>query len=203
MEKTKLDKNIVIRKAAEIVNKMGVEQITLKMLANDLGVKSPSLYNHIKGLDDLKKQLMIYGWKQMEERIIQSVIGISGYDAIKAMCYAFYDYATENAGIFNAMLWYNKFQDEEMAEATSGLFSILLKLTASLNFPEEYCLHLIRTFRAFLEGFFLLVNNGSFGHPLPIRDSFELSLNVLMEGIKTLEQKPYGKEGHYKTYEIQ
>ena len=35
----------------------------------------------------------------------------------------------------------------------------------------------------------LLVNNEAFGNPISIAESFELSLNVLIEGIKTLEEK--------------
>lgn len=187
--RTGLDTNVVICRAAQIANEVGIENITLKMLADDLGVKSPSLYNHIEGLEDLKNQLMIYGWKQMEQKIMQSVIGISGYDAIKAGCYSFYEYATENPGVFNAMLWYNKFQNSETIEATSGLFSILFKVTSSLNISDENCNHIIRTLRGFLEGFSLLVNNKAFGNPISIEESFELSLNVLIEGIKTLEEK--------------
>ena len=189
MARTGLDANMVIHRAAQLVNEVGLENITLKMLADDLGVKSPSLYNHIGGLEDLKMQLMIYGWKEMEQRIIQSVIGISGYDAIKAGCHAFYEYATENPGLFNAMLWYNKFQNTETMEATSGLFSVLFKVTSSLNISEENCNHIIRTLRGFLEGFSLLVNNEAFGNSVSIAESIELSLNVLIEGIKTLEEK--------------
>lgn len=189
MARTGLDANMVISRAAQMANEVGIENITLKMLADELGVKSPSLYNHIDGLEDLKMRLMIYGWKQMEQKIIQSVIGISGYDAIRAGCYAFYDYATENPGIFNTMLWYNKFLNTETMEVTSGLFSVLFKITASLNISEENCNHIIRTLRGFLEGFSLLVNNKAFGNPVSIAESFELSLNVLIEGIKTLEEK--------------
>ena len=189
MARTGLDTNGIISRAAQMVNEVGLENITLKMLADDLGIKSPSLYNHIGGLEDLKMQLMIYGWKQMEQRIVQAVVGVSGYDAIKAGCYAFYEYATENPGIFNAMLWYNKFLNTETMEATSGLFSVLFKVTSSLNISEENCNHIIRTLRGFLEGFSLLVNNEAFGNPISIAESFELSLNVLIEGIKTLEEK--------------
>lgn len=189
MTRVGMDKDIIISKAVELVNKVGIEHITLKMLADNLGVKSPSLYNHINGLDDLKEQLMIYGWKQTEQRILHTVIGMSGYDAIRAMCYAFYDYATENPGVFDVMLWYNKFQSDEMEMATSELLSIIFKITKSLNLPDDYCFHLIRTFRGFLEGFFLLVNNGSFGHSLPIMTSFDISINILIAGIKSLEEE--------------
>ncbi|MCI8732682.1 MAG: TetR/AcrR family transcriptional regulator, partial [Lachnospiraceae bacterium] len=88
MPKTKIDKELVIREAAHIANKIGIENLSLKTLASQLGVKSPSLYNHVDGLDDLKQQIMLYGWKEMEDRIIQAVIGLTGYDAIRAMCHA-------------------------------------------------------------------------------------------------------------------
>ena len=186
MTRVGLDQITVITRAAQLVNQMGMEQVTLKMLAESLGVKSPSLYNHIEGLDDLKKQLMLYGWSQAEEQILHSVIGLSGYDAVKAMCFAFYDYALKNPGVFDVMLWYNKFQDDETEQATSGLLTVIFKITKSLNIPDTYCFHLIRTFRGFLEGFFLLVNHGSFGHSLPMADSFGLSVSILIEGIRAL-----------------
>lgn len=50
---------------------------------------------------------MIFGWKQLEERVIEAAICVTGYDALEAMGRTFYKYATENPGIFNAMLWYN------------------------------------------------------------------------------------------------
>ena len=198
MAKANIDKETIINKAVELVNSVGIDKVTLKMLAENLGIKSPSLYNHIEGIDDLKKQLMIYGWKQAEQRITLAVIGVSGYDAIRAMFYAFYDYVIENPGVFNVMFWYNKFQSEEMEMATAQLLTIIFKITSSLNIPDDYCFHLIRTFRGFLEGYFLLVNNGSFGHPLPIFESFEISIEVLIAGIQSLKQE-WNKADNMKT----
>ncbi|MCB6566834.1 TetR family transcriptional regulator, partial [Desulfovibrio desulfuricans] len=77
MTKGNIDKESIINKAVELVNSVGIDKVTLKMLAENLGIKSPSLYNHIDGVDDLKMQLMMYGWKQAEERITQAVIGLS------------------------------------------------------------------------------------------------------------------------------
>ena len=95
--------------------------------------------------------------------------------------------ATENPGVFNAMLWYNKFENDETNNATKKLFSVVFKVFASLNISQEDSDHLMRTFRSFLEGFALLVNHNAFGNPISINDSFDLSLKVLMAGMKTLE----------------
>lgn len=188
MARAGLDKNSVVERAAQLANKMGFETITLKVLADSLNVQPPSLYNHIKGLDDLQYELMLYGWRQMEAQMMSAAVGVSGYDAWEAICRAFYRYATENPGVFSAMRWYNKYQNDETREVTERIFSICAKITSTLHISEENCNHLIRTFRAFLEGFSLLVNNKAFGHPLPAEESFNLSLKVLIAGMKELEE---------------
>lgn len=189
MARVGLDKDIVIEKAAQLANNMGLEAVTMKILASSLNVQPPSLYNHIKGLDDLQYELMLYGWRHMEERMLEAAVGVSGYDAWEGICRAFYGYATENPGVFSAMLWYNKYQNEEARNVTEKLFSLCSKITSSLNISEENCNHLIRTFRAFLEGFSLLVNNHAFGHSLSVEDSFNFSLKVMIAGMKELEQQ--------------
>ncbi|MBQ7956094.1 MAG: WHG domain-containing protein [Lachnospiraceae bacterium] len=189
MARVGLDKNVIVERAAGLANERGLDNITLKIIADEFGVQSPSLYNHINSLDDLKKSLMLYGWKQVETKLLLAVVGVSGYDALRAMCYAFYEYATDNPGVFNAMLWYNKFQDEETHNATKQLFGVLFKIMGTLNIPEETINHLIRTFRGFLEGYALLVNNGAFGNPASIKESFDLSVEVLLAGIQNLERE--------------
>lgn len=189
MARVGLDKETVIKRTAQLANEIGVENVTLKILADDLKVQPPSLYNHIKGLEDLQKELMIYGWNQMADKILNAVVGISGYVALEALCRAFYEYAVENPGIFNAMLWYNKFQNNEMLDSTSKIFSIVYKVTSPLNISKDICNNLIRVFHGSLEGFALLVNNNAFGNPSSINDSFELLLQVLIDGVKTLEGK--------------
>lgn len=187
MARMGLDKSAVISRAAQLANDVGLENITLKSLANDLNIQPPSLYNHISGLDDLKKELMLYGWLQMEDQILEAVAGISGYNAIEVMCRTVFEYATTNPGVFNAMVWYNKFENDETNNATKKLFPVVLKVFSSLNISQEDSDHLVRTFRSFLEGFALLVNHNAFGNPISINDSFELSLKVLMAGMKALE----------------
>ena len=155
MARAGLDKNIIVRKMAQIANEIGAENVTLKMLADNLNIQTPSLYNHIKSFEDLQKELMIYGWDQMADVVLNAVAVVSGYDDLEALCYAFYRYAVLNPGIFNAMLWYNRYQNKEMLDSTERIFSIVYKITASLNISKETCNHLIRTFHGFLEGFSL------------------------------------------------
>lgn len=191
MTRAGLDKNTIVEKAAQLANQIGLENIQLKTLAESLNIQSPSLYNHIKGLDDLHHELMLYGWRKMEEKMLEvsAEVGDNGYVAWEEICRAFYSYATKNPGVFSAMLWYNKYHDNETKEVTERLFSRCFQIASALGISEDNCNHLIRTFRAFLEGYCLLVNNGSFGHEFSVEDSFNLSLQVLIAGMKELEGK--------------
>lgn len=187
MSKNNISDELIIETAAIVSNKTGLDNLSLKIIAEELNIKSPSLYNHIAGLDDIKEKLMIYGWKQMEHQMIDAAVGVSGYEALKNMCYAFYDYATNNKGVFSAMLWYNKYDNEEKNKTTARLFDTLFKVMKSLNISDDNINHTIRTLRSFLEGYALLVNNNAFGNPLSIKESFDLSLEIIMNGIKSLE----------------
>ena len=187
MSKNNISDELIIETAARLSNEVGLDNLSLKIIAEELNIKSPSLYNHISSLDEIKERLMLYGWKQLGEKVIESAVGIAGYDALKNMCYAFYDYATNNKGVFTAMLWYNKFESEEKNEATTKLFSLLFRVLQPLNISDNNIEHIIRTLRGFLEGFVLLVNNNAFGNPISIKESFDLSLEIIIKGIKSLE----------------
>lgn len=189
MPRAGLDKETVVMAAAELANDVGFENVSLKLLAERLGVRSPSLYNHVSGLDELKREVMLYGWHSISIEIINAVGNSGGYDAIRAMCRAFYRFASDNKGVFNAMLWYNQYADERTLDATKSLFSVMYGLFTQVNIPRWKAEHIIRTFRSFLEGFSLLVNNRSFGHSASIDESFEMSLNILIEGLKTEEEQ--------------
>ncbi len=187
MPKNNISEELIIETSAHIANEIGLDNLSLKIIAEELNIKPPSLYNHISGLDNIKEKLMIYGWKQIENKMIDSAVGVAGYEALKNMCYAFYDYATNNKGVFAAMLWYNKYETQENNNSTVRLFELLFKVMKALDISEDNINHSIRTLRGFLEGFSLLVNNNAFGNPISIKESFDLSLEIIMNGIKSLE----------------
>ena len=65
----KNNETIIIEMAAELANKNSLQNITMKMIADELHIKPPALYKHIVSFDEVKRKLMLYGWKQMGERI--------------------------------------------------------------------------------------------------------------------------------------
>ena len=73
MSKNNISDELIITTSARLSNEVGLNNLSLKMIAEELNIKSPSLYNHISSLDDIKEKLMIYGWKVMPFMIMLQI----------------------------------------------------------------------------------------------------------------------------------
>lgn len=184
MPRTGLSKEEIIEKAAALANEKGLSYLTVTTLSEYLGIKKPSLYNHVKTIDDVHYKLMIYGWKKVSEEIVTGIDSGDPNENLKIFGRAFYRFAIENPGVFEAMLWYNKYSDDSLLEATEGLYSFFFEQTDGLDIDRKVANHLLRTYRAFIEGFIMLQIHNSFGNPISVDESFEISINVLISGLE-------------------
>lgn len=187
--KAGLDKDIILKTAADLADAEGIANVTLKALAEKLGVKPPSLYKHINGLEELNKALMLYGWKSLEKKVTRAAVGKSKEDAIRAIFYAYRDYVKEHPGVFEAMQWYNMYQSEENLQATEEIVAVLFQVLSAYDLQEEQKVHIVRMFRVFLQGFLMVEIHGGFGNPVSITESFDFSLEILLNGIENLTKE--------------
>ena len=186
--KVGLDKKTIIEAAANMADEKGIANVTLKVLANELGVKSPSLYKHFSGgLDELNKELMLYGWQLLENEITRAAIGKAKDDAIIAICYAYRNFVTQHKGVFEAMQWYNMYQSEEHLQASQGTISILFQVLEAYGVTDEQKVHIGRLLRGFLQGFSTIESHGGFGNPTPLNDTFGFALKTILNGIRDLQ----------------
>lgn len=185
--KIRLSKGIILDAAAEMADENGITNITLKSLAEKLGVKSPALYKHISGLDELNKELMLYGWSMLEKELMKAAIGKAKDDAIIALSYAYRSFVTLHRGLFEAMQWYNMYQTGEHLQATEGLVSVIFQVLDAYNLLEEQKVHIVRMLRGFLQGFTTVESHNGFGNSLSVEDSFDFSLKIFLNGIHDLQ----------------
>ena len=184
----KTDKQAIIQAAADLANKDGLNKVTLKELAHILDIRSPSLYNHINGLDDLRDCLMLYGWKQLGDAVTIAAVGKSGDDAVRAMCKSYYDYTVNNPGIFEAMMWFNQNNSLEAGQISEDLTKLTALVLSAYGLDDEEKIHASRMFRSFLQGFSSLVNTKSFADPVSIENSFDFAIDILLKGLDAIKK---------------
>lgn len=184
MPRTGLSKEEILQKSIELANQKGLGYLSVTTLSENLGIKKPSLYYHVQTVDEMIQWIMIYGWQKVSTEIVAKAENENPETSMKNYARFFYKFAKENPGVFEAMLWYNRYSSEELKKSTEGLYKFFFEQTGKMGISLENANHLLRTFRAFLEGFILLVAHNSFGNPIKIEESFEISLQVLIEGMK-------------------
>ena len=183
-----LNKDTILQTAARMADDNGIASVTLKSLAEKLEVKSPSLYKHISGgLEELNRELMLYGWQTLENEMIRSAVGKAKDDAILSICHTYRDFVIRHRGMYEAMQWYNMYDSDENLKATEGIVSVLFQVLEAYGLTEEQKVHIVRTLRGFLHGFTAIESHDSFGNPVPLSETFDIALKIILNGIHDLQ----------------
>src|SRR5260370_7870284 len=95
-----LTTDTVVRAAADLVDAEGPEALNLARLAGKLGVRTPSLYNHITSLDDVRRRLALYGARELEVRLARSAIGKTGDEGIFPLPEAYPRFPTDHPAAY-------------------------------------------------------------------------------------------------------
>lgn len=188
MPRAGLDKAAVVEAAATILNTEGVGALTLNRLAQELGVKPPSLYNHIDGLAGLQRELAIMNARALGERFTRAAIGQSGPAALIAVARAYRAYIKESPGVYLASLRSSGAQqpvDAELSAAEEPSLRVALAVIASFGLTGAEALHAARGLRSLVHGFATLEIAGGFGLPLDLDESFERLLQMFARALQT------------------
>lgn len=88
--------------AADLADRIGYDALTLSALARELGVKTPSLYAHVAGLDALRTDLTRLALDELADRAAAALAGRSGRDALHAFADTYRAYAHAHPGRYEA-----------------------------------------------------------------------------------------------------
>jgi AcrR family transcriptional regulator len=185
--RTRLTKADVLQAAVKILNTEGVDALTLNRLAEELGIRTPSLYNHVDGLPGLQKDLAVLNAKMLADRLGEAAIGKSGEELFMSVAQAFRMYVKQNPGLYLSTLRASGTHPEPdpnlMMEEERAL-KIGLAIVASLGQQGEAAVHAVRAFRSTVHGFATLEVAGGFGLPEDCDDSFRRLVDALATGLK-------------------
>jgi AcrR family transcriptional regulator len=93
----------VVAAAAALADQVGIHDLSLSTLAANLGVRVPSLYKHVGGLDDVRRRLAAQGAAGLAVAVESAARGERGRDALLAIGGAYRQYARVNHGRYQAM----------------------------------------------------------------------------------------------------
>lgn len=155
-----LDRDAVIDAAVAVLEQEGrVEAVTLRPVAERLGVRVQSLYAHVDGVPGLRRALALRGLDALAATLTESAIGRAGPDAVGAIVRAYLAFATEHPGLWDATLE-PPIGDPELAAAMAAVTRPLDLVLASAGFDEADATHWYRIVFSTIHGFSVLRRDG-------------------------------------------
>lgn len=179
----RVSKSLVIETASKIADKQGLNNLSLKAVAEELNVRTPSLYNHIESLDDLLREVAHKGMRSMNEQMTQAAIGKSGNTALKSISVEYLNFIIEHPGVYETIQWATWHGTNETAEIFENYIKILSTIILSYSFPSESTNEILNLFTGFLHGFTTLQVRYAFSEPQKVRDELCNSVDTIMLGV--------------------
>jgi AcrR family transcriptional regulator len=179
--RARLNRARVVEEAEQIADEVGLSGLTLAALAQRLGIRQPSLYKHIDGIDDLLRALAVRAKAELGENLARATVGRARGDAITAMSHAYRTWASAHPGRYTAAQWVPTEGDTEAEAADWSTVEIVIAVLSGYHLHGDDAIDATRVLRAALHGFVTLETSGSFKHPADIDRSFER----LVRGLET------------------
>jgi AcrR family transcriptional regulator len=187
-----LDEAAVLGAAAELVDTDGLDALSLAQLASALGVQTPSLYNHVAGLEGVRRGLAVLGVRELRDRLARAAIGVSGAAAIYAIAEAYRRFAKEHPGLYAASLRAPTAEETELTRISGEILDIIRAVLGAYELRGEEEIHVLRAFRSLAHGFVSLELAGGFGIPVDLDTSYRALVDLLLAGLEQ-RRKPDGE----------
>jgi AcrR family transcriptional regulator len=103
MTRRTLDVQQILAAAERITDRDGWSGLTIAALATDLGVRGPSLYSHVSGLDEVRAGVQARTMAAISEALRDAAMGRTAGDALRAQCDAWRAFAKAHPKRYLAM----------------------------------------------------------------------------------------------------
>lgn len=193
MARKGLSRDAIVDAAAALAEQKGMENVTVRELADALGVKPASLYNHLQGLPELNVRLAERAIDRLMGTLEQAMDGRPVPDTLRAVAAAYRAFAQEQPQLYRAMLLLPRFSDPGLVARKKAFMDLFVRMLEPLGLPTEQTLHLSRLIRGTLHGYVSMETAGFFRSPLaPSADSYEQATEWLCEQMERMEVQHHG-----------
>jgi AcrR family transcriptional regulator len=148
----------VVSAGCELADGAGFERLSLVELATKLGVRVPSLYKHIGGVDDLRSRIALESSAGLRRALEEAVHGRQGRAALSALVHGYRDWTHQHPGGYQAMVWATATTEHSDTGDVVGLCldPLLDRVAVGYGVPSERRPVLVTVMCSMLRGFITL-----------------------------------------------
>ena len=166
MTRAPLSPAAVVAEAADLADEEGFDAVTLSAVARRLGVRTPSLYSHVRDRDALLDGVTGLAFAELAARLGTAVAGRAGRDALDGFTDAYRTYARRSPGRWQA-LQRRAGDGVVRSDAAREVVALTAAVLRGYPIPETEHVHVIRLLGGTINGYLALERGGSFDHSQP------------------------------------
>jgi len=175
-----LSPDAVTEAGAALADEIGFDHLSMGLVAERLGVKTPSLYNHVANLADLGHRIAVLAAVELGDALRDASQGRAGSDALVAVAGAMRDYVKQHPGRYAAG---NRVPPtgpgDPLTIASGRMLAPLAAVLRGYGLDPEQDVHALRMLRSALHGFATLEVEGGFRFTTDVDESFAWTVGVL------------------------
>jgi len=176
----------LIEAAIALLDERGPDALTLTAVARAIGVRTPSLYHHVDGLDGLRLEVRVYGIERLGDALQRASSGRSRRDALAAVARAYVGFGRHQPGLYALTLAGSDDGDDRVRAAAARVLDTVLAVLRGYGLEGDAALHATRFVRSALHGFTVLERAGGFALPLDQDASFDHLVAAVDAGLERL-----------------
>lgn len=181
----------VTEAGAALADEVGFDRLSMSLLAERLGVRTPSLYKHVAGQADLAHRIAVLAMNELADDIRDATQGRAGRDALLAGAQAMRRYVLEHPGRYAAG---NAARpaglDDPLVPAVDRVLASWAAMLRGYRLEPDQQMHALRMLRSMLHGFATLEAIGSFQMDADVDVSFDWMLDLIDRALQADRPDP-------------
>ena len=181
----RLDRAAILERAAGLADRDGLGALTLTALAGEIGIRPPSLYNHVASLEELRQALAVRALGELDAALGRAALGKAGAEAVMALGETYRAYAHAHPGLYAAIAAVGSSATPELHAARTELLDTVGAVLRPFGLVgKKEVLHAMRAFYSLMHGFVSLEAAGGFALPVAPATSFRWLLTHFSVGLE-------------------
>lgn len=177
---SKTSPDAVVQAALELLESHGYAALSMRLLAQALDLRAPSLYRHFRDKDALEGAMVAEGAKRLLQRL-QEAVQRGSQEELTAVATAYLTFAHDYPELYALLM--RRLQPPTPETPAKNLWNFLLEVVSELTQqPDDTAAAVVLW--SFLHGYASLELSGMFGDSGP-KGALSLGLHALQQGLRS------------------
>lgn len=180
-----INREIILNQAVALIEQKGEPALSMRELAEALGIKTPSLYHHVASMEELWIDISRYASERLRQAQLAAIQGKERDEALCALAWAYRGFAREHTGLYQVIILLPSLPEEARGQLAEMVAEPIFQALTKYELTPEQAIHWQRVLRGIIHGFLSQEKAGFFQRAaLSVEESYQLAIRCVLHGLR-------------------